>query len=87
MENETGLAFEMLAELKAGKRRLFIGLMATIALLFITNMAWLYVFQSYDYVNEEYTQSGDGYNNINTGTQGDVFNGTDLQTEGSNEEE
>lgn len=28
------------------------------------------------YETIEYTQDGNGYNNINTGTQGDVLNGT-----------
>ena len=46
-----------------------------IALVGIT-MAWLYVFQSYDYI----TQDGEGVNNANTGTQGDVNVGTDSQS-------
>lgn len=34
---------------------------------------WRELFSSYDYV----TQDGSGYNNINTGTQGDVNNGAE----------
>lgn len=33
---------------------------------------WRELFASYDYV----TQDGGGYNNVNTGTQGDVTNGS-----------
>ena len=35
----------------------------------------LYMYQ-YDFSN--YSQDGDGYNNINTGRQGDVINGTEI---------
>lgn len=44
-----------------------------IVLLVGTNMAWLYVFQSYDYVS----QDGDGYNYYNHEVGGDVYNGTE----------
>ena len=57
------------------RERWFLCLIAAlIALLVVCNMAWLYVFQSYDY--SSYAQEGDGYNNIITGTAGDVNNGT-----------
>lgn len=36
---------------------------------------WRELFASYDY----YTQDGGGYNNINTGTQGDVNNGAESE--------
>lgn len=36
---------------------------------------WRELFASYDY----YTQDGGGYNNINTGTQGDVNNGSESE--------
>ena len=36
-------------------------------------MAWLYVFQSYDYVS----QDGEGYNYYNKEVGGDVYNGSE----------
>lgn len=41
---------------------------------------FLVYLNQYEFVSEEitYTQDGEGYNNINTGTQGDVVNGADL---------
>lgn len=44
-----------------------------IVLLVGTNMAWLYVFQSYDYVS----QDGEGYNYYNKEIVGDVNNGAE----------
>lgn len=49
-----------------------------IVLLVGSNMAWLYVFQSYDYVS----QDGEGYNYYNSRVEGDVHNGA----EGENKE-
>lgn len=48
-----------------------------IILLVGSNMAWLYVFQSYDYVS----QDGDGYNYFNQEVNGDIFNGTEGKDE------
>ena len=45
---------------------------------------FLVYLNQYEFISEEiitettYTQDGEGYNNINTGTQGDVVNGADL---------
>ena len=43
---------------------------------------FLVYLNQYEFVSEEiiteYVQDGEGYNNINTGTQGDVVNGADL---------
>ena len=66
-------------------KRLIIALIVTILLLFASNAIWLYAWNQYDYVSETetetvtYKQDGEGYNNINTGTQGDVTNGADVQ--------
>lgn len=54
-----------------------------IVLLVGTNMAWLYVFQSYDYVS----QDGEGYNFFNSRVGGDVFNGTESPGEAQGEDE
>ena len=48
-----------------------------IIMLVGTNMAWLYVFQSYDYVS----QDGDGQNYFNREVGGDVYNGAEGQSE------
>lgn len=58
---------------------MWIAIFVLIALLTVTNMAWLWVFQSYDYV----TQDGEGYNYFNRDVGGDVYNGT----EDTNQEE
>lgn len=54
-------------------KRWFIAWIITLAALIGTNMAWLYVFQSYEYVS----QDGYGTNNINTGTQEGIAFGTE----------
>lgn len=45
------LAYDMLQEFKALNKRLFITIIALIIALVLSNLAWLYVFQSYDYVS------------------------------------
>ena len=52
---------------------MWIAIFVLIALLTVTNMAWLWVFQSYDYV----TQDGEGYNYFNREVGGDVYNGAE----------
>ena len=68
---------ELIQQAKDNARRWFIAWLITLIALIGTNMAWIYVFQSYDYI----TQNGEGVNNANTGTQGDVNIGTDSQSE------
>ena len=68
---------ELIQQAKDNAKRWFIAWIITLVALIGTNMAWLYVFQSYDYI----TQDGEGVNNANTGTQGDVNIGTDSQSE------
>lgn len=60
-------------------KRLILALVLAICLLFLSNALWLNAWMQYDYVSEDitYAQDGEGYNNINTGTQGDVVNGTE----------
>ena len=63
-------------------KRLTIALIVAIILIFASNALWLYEWCQYDYVGDEttemYHQDGSGYNNINTGSQGDVTNGADV---------
>lgn len=51
-------------------KRLFIALLVAIILLFATNGAWLFYESMFDTIS--YSQDGEGLNNINTGTQGDI---------------
>lgn len=61
--------------------RLLIALVISIAIIFVNNMAWLYVWCQYDYSGEESTttieldSSGDGNANF-IGNDGDINNGT-----------
>lgn len=55
-------------------KRLIIALIITIVFLFVSNIAWLWYINQYDFISEEitYSQDGQGFNNINTGLQGGV---------------
>lgn len=67
---EKFFATEVIEQSKRNAKRWFIAWLITLAFLFITNSYWIYVFNSYEYVE----QDGDGVNNVNSGTQGDVTN-------------
>lgn len=58
-------------------KRLVIALVIAIALIFASNMAWLYVWSGYEYLGESttYTQDGLGTNII--GSMNEVDNGAD----------
>lgn len=58
-------------------KRLVAIIIVLIVLLFASHMAWLYVWQSYDYVSEEKTVSVDSDNGIANyiGNNGDIHNG------------
>ena len=70
---------ELIEQTRANARRWFIAWIITLIALVGTNMAWLYVFQSYEYVS----QDGEGVNNANSGTQGDL----NIGAEGKAQEE
>lgn len=70
---EEFFAASVIEQAKAATKRWFIAWLITLAALVGTNAAWIYVFNSYEYVY----QDGTGQNNINTGSQGDVLNGAD----------
>ena len=53
-------------------KRLVIALIITITLMFVTNCIWIYYEMQFETVT--YSQDGEGINNVNTGTQGDVDN-------------
>ncbi len=75
-ENEQykkGWAMEMATQAKQNAKRWFIAWVITLGALVGTNAAWLHAFRSYEYVS----QDGNGFNNINTGAQGDLNSGTE----------
>lgn len=67
---------------RARSERIAAKLIGVIILLVVclvgSNAFWVYEWTQYDYLSEDvtttYEQDGEGLNNINTGTQGDVLN-------------
>lgn len=72
-EEKGNSATDVLSALVKQLKTMWLVIILLIVLLVGTNMAWLYVFQSYDYVS----QDGDGYNYYNHEVEGDVFNGAE----------
>lgn len=82
-----GITMELLREFKENNKRMdghnkrLISAIKTLSISFalavvaIIVAIFIYLYQ-YDF--ESYSQDGSGYNNINTGTQGDVNNGTEI---------
>lgn len=68
-------AIDVLNALSKQLKTMWIVIILLIILLVGTNMSWLYVFQSYDYVS----QDGDGYNYFNSHVKGSVYNGAEGQ--------
>lgn len=82
-QEEKGIAMEILGELKQQNerlggfnKRLITALIVVICLWFLTIGGFVWYLSQYDF--QSYNQDGNGYNNINTGTQGDVNNGTEI---------
>lgn len=69
---EEYLATSVIEQAKTTAKRWFIAWIITLAALFATNAAWLYVFNSYEYVY----QDGTGQNNYNNDVDGNVENVT-----------
>lgn len=67
---EKFFATEVIEQSKKNAKRWFIAWIVTLAALIGTNAYWIYVFNSYEYVN----QYGGGVNNVNSGSQGDIAN-------------
>lgn len=72
-ELERFFASEVIQQAKISAKRWFIAWMVTLAALVGTNAAWLYVWQSYEYVS----QDGEGINTINTGNQENIDYGSE----------
>lgn len=84
IENSVSLATELLRELKRQSRRWFISFIICLILLFLSNMAWLYVWNQYDYESYSYEQDGNGVNNINSSIGGDINNGATAENKKKN---
>lgn len=81
--NEKGnSATDVLGALLKQLKIMWLVIVLLIGLLVGTNMAWLWVFQSYDYVS----QDGEGYNYFNHEVEGNVYNGAEGESkeEGTN---
>ncbi|NBH15383.1 hypothetical protein D3Z36_14655 [Lachnospiraceae bacterium] len=76
-------ATDVLAALLKQLKTMWIVIILLIILLVGTNMAWLWVFQSYDYVS----QDGEGYNYFNREVEGDVFNGAESKDKEKGQEQ
>ena len=69
---EDFLATTVIEQAKRDAKRWYIAFLVTLAALIGTNAAWIYVFNSYEYVY----QDGEGQNNYNNNIGGDVENVT-----------
>ena len=63
---------ELVQDVQRQSKRWFFAFLITLAALVGTNAAWIYVFNSYEYVY----QDGEGENYYNNEIGGDVDNGT-----------
>jgi Sec-independent protein secretion pathway component TatC len=74
-----GLAMELLKELKKQIQRWMIAFFVVLGLWAATIFSFVYYLNQYDTIS--YDLDGDGVNNVNTGTQEDMFNGTEGQNQ------
>lgn len=77
-DGQDSLTLEVFRELKEQNKRMAKVAMALAIVLFLIVSGFLLFMYQYDFGS--YSQDGDGYNNINTGTQGDVNNGAEAKT-------
>lgn len=82
-EEKGNSAIDVMNALAKQLKTMWIVIILLIVLLVGTNMAWLYVFQSYDYVS----QDGDGCNYYNKEVGGDVHNGSEDKSEEKGQEQ
>jgi len=68
-------------------KKLTIIAVVALVLMFITNVAWIYEWTIFDTYSYSYAQDGQGVNNVNLGTQGDVLNGTESTNQSETETE
>lgn len=75
-EDKEVFVMELLSEIKRQSKRWMIAFFVVLSLWFITIGGFVLFLSQYEF--ESYTQDGNGYNNINTGEQGDVINGANI---------
>ena len=66
------LVSELISDARAQAKRWFIAFLVTLAALFGTNVYWIHVLNSYEYVS----QDGEGFNYYNSDVEGDIEKGT-----------
>ena len=69
LQNESFVK-SVIEQAKASAKRWFVAWLVTLVALVGTNAAWLYVFNSYEYIY----QDGEGQNNYHNNVEGDVEN-------------
>jgi len=80
-EEPEGIAMELLHDLNENNKKIIEILKTTIRsfaisiVLIISIFLGVFLYFIHNFEFESYTQDGKGYNNINTGKQGDVING------------
>lgn len=91
MDNIPYIAFEAeLSRMERMARRLFFLLIFTVVLLFASNMAWLWVFNSYDFTTEQVEldgSTGGNANYIGAGANGVINNGEGYSEETNGQKE
>lgn len=73
---DKGIAMELLEEIKLQSKRWMIAFFVVLGLWAATIFGFGIFISQYEV--ESYEQDGNGYNNINTGEQGDVINGAEI---------
>ena len=68
-------------------KRQWIVIIFLIVSLLASNIGWLVYESQFDTYTYDYTQDGEGLNNINTGEQGDVLYGPEAENKGQEEKE
>ena len=64
-------------------RRMWIALIAAVAMLFASNIGWLIYESQFETIT--YEQDGEGINNVNYGEQGDLNNGAESENKAEEE--
>lgn len=72
---------EEMFRMERHSKRLFIVVIVALLLFFGSNIGWLVYEGMFDTIS--YSQDGEGINNINTGTQGDIVDGAETQNKDS----
>lgn len=83
MSSDKPLALEILEEVKTQSKRWMVAFFAVLGLWAATIAGFVLYLYQYDFIT--YDQSEGIYNNINTGEQGDVINGSETPTKNTEE--